>query len=258
MIDQQPIGRSPRSNPITYLKAFDDVRALFGSLPEARRNGLGPAHFSFNTSGGRCEYCLGTGYEKLEMYFFEDLYATCDRCNGHRFNPHVLSVRYRGKNIHEVLNLTVDDAQAFFSGTTRLTRKLWLLSSIGLGYLRLGQSATTLSGGEAQRLKIAAELKDTSARDLLYILDEPTTGLHLDDIRKLIAVLGKLVDAGNTVVVVEHNLDVIKCADWIVDLGPEGGDDGGRLVAQGTPEQVVQVPESHTGRFLKPLLGKTG
>ncbi|TKB80768.1 MAG: excinuclease ABC subunit A [Nitrospira sp.] len=267
LIDQQPIGRSPRSNPITYLKAFDDVRALFGSLPEARRNGLGPAHFSFNTSGGRCESCLGTGYEKLEMYFFEDLYATCDRCNGQRFNPQVLSVRYRGKSIHDVLTLTVDDAQAFFSGTTRLTRKLWLLSSIGLGYLRLGQSATTLSGGEAQRLKIAAELTAAGDRhppsrgfggsrspDLLYILDEPTTGLHLDDIRKLIVVLGKLVDAGNTVVVVEHNLDVIKCADWIVDLGPEGGDDGGRLVAQGTPEQVAQVAESHTGRFLRPLL----
>lgn len=254
LIDQQPIGRSPRSNPITYLKAFDDVRTLFGSLPEARRNGLDPAHFSFNTSGGRCERCQGTGYEKLEMYFFEDLYATCEECQGRRFNPKVLSVRYRNHTIHDVLNMTVEEALAFFSGTTKLTRKLWLLSSIGLGYLRLGQSATTLSGGEAQRLKIAAELKDTSARDLIYILDEPTTGLHLDDIRKLIAVLGKLVDNGNTVVIVEHNLDVIKCADWILDLGPEGGDAGGQLVAQGAPEQVAQVAESYTGRFLKPLL----
>ena len=255
LINQQPIGRSPRSNPITYLKAFDDVRDLFGSLPEARRSGLTPAHFSFNTTGGRCERCQGTGYEKLEMYFFEDLYATCEDCQGRRFNQKVLDIRYRNRTIHEVLDMTVEEALSFFSGTTRLTSKLWLLSSIGLSYLRLGQSATTLSGGEAQRLKIAAELKDTTARDLLYILDEPTTGLHLDDIRKLIIVLGKLVDNGNTVVIVEHNLDVIKCADWIIDLGPEGGEAGGRLVAQGTPEQVVQVAESHTGRFLKPLLG---
>ena len=254
LIDQQPIGRSPRSNPVTYLKAFDEVRELFGSLPEARRSGLTPAHFSFNTSGGRCERCQGTGYEKLEMYFFEDLYATCEDCQGRRFNQKVLDIRYRGRTIHEVLGMTVEEALAFFSGSTRITSKLWLLSSIGLGYLRLGQSATTLSGGEAQRLKIAAELKDTSARDLLYILDEPTTGLHLDDIRKLIVVLGKLVDNGNTVVVVEHNLDIVKCADCILDLGPEGGEAGGRLVAQGTPEQVAQVAESHTGQFLKPLL----
>jgi excinuclease ABC subunit A len=254
LIDQQPIGRSPRSNPITYLKAFDDVRELFGSLPDARRAGLTPAHFSFNTAGGRCERCEGTGYEKLEMYFFEDLYATCEECQGRRFSQKVLDIRYRQHTIAEVLQMTVEDGLAFFSGSTRLTSKLWLLSSIGLGYLRLGQPATTLSGGEAQRLKIAAELKDTTARDLLYILDEPTTGLHLDDIRKLISVLGKLVENGNTVLVVEHNLDVIKCADWIVDLGPEGGEAGGRLVAQGTPEQVAQVAESHTGRFLKPLL----
>ncbi len=254
LIDQQPIGRSPRSNPITYMKAFDEVRSLFGTLPDARRNGLDPSHFSFNTSGGRCERCQGTGYEKLEMYFFEDLYATCEECQGRRFNTKVLDIRYRDRTIADVLNMTVEEALTFFSGTTRLTSKLWLLSTIGLGYLRLGQSATTLSGGEAQRLKIAAELKDTTARDLVYILDEPTTGLHLDDVRKLVLVLGKLVEHGNTVVVVEHNLDLIKCADWILDLGPEGGDAGGYLVAQGTPEEVAQAPESHTGRFLKRML----
>jgi excinuclease ABC subunit A len=188
------------------------------------------------------------------MYFFEDLYATCEACNGRRFGPAVLNVRYRDKTIHEVLGLTVDEALTFFSGSTRLGEKLHLLASIGLGYLRLGQPATTLSGGEAQRLKIAAELKDRGARDALYIMDEPTTGLHLDDIRKLLAVLGRLVDAGNTVLVVEHNLDVIKTADWIIDLGPEGGEQGGRIVAEGRPEQVAQVAASHTGRFLKTVL----
>ncbi|MSR25232.1 MAG: excinuclease ABC subunit A [Nitrospiraceae bacterium] len=254
LINQEPIGRTPRSNPITYLKAFDDIRALFANTQGARTAGLTPAHFSFNTPGGRCERCEGNGYEKLEMYFFEDLYATCEACGGRRFGPAVLNVRYRDKTIHEVLGLTVDEALTFFSGSTRLGEKLHLLASIGLGYLRLGQPATTLSGGEAQRLKIAAELKDRSARDVLYILDEPTTGLHLDDIRKLLAVLGRLVDAGNTVAVVEHNLDVIKTADWIIDLGPEGGEQGGRIVAEGRPEQIAQVAESHTGRFLKTVL----
>ena len=254
LIDQEPIGRTPRSNPITYLKAFDDIRALFANTQGARTAGLTPAHFSFNTPGGRCERCEGNGYEKLEMYFFEDLYATCEACGGRRFGQAVLNVRYRDRTIHDVLGLTVDEALTFFSGSTRLGEKLHLLASIGLGYLRLGQPATTLSGGEAQRLKIAAELKDRSARDVLYILDEPTTGLHLDDIRKLLAVLGRLVDAGNTVAVVEHNLDVIKAADWIIDLGPEGGEQGGRIVAEGRPEQIAQVSESHTGRFLKAVL----
>jgi excinuclease ABC subunit A len=254
LIDQEPIGRTPRSNPITYLKAFDDIRTLFANTQGARSAGLTPAHFSFNTPGGRCERCEGNGYEKLEMYFFEDLYATCEACGGKRFGKTVLNVHYRDKTIHEVLGLTVDEALTFFSGSTRLGEKLHLLASIGLGYLRLGQPATTLSGGEAQRLKIAAELKDRGARDVLYIMDEPTTGLHLDDIKKLLAVLGRLVDAGNTVVVVEHNLDVIKAADWIIDLGPEGGEQGGRLVAEGRPEQVAQIKESHTGRFLRPLL----
>ena len=254
LIDQQPIGRTPRSNPITYLKAFDVIRGIFASLPEARRRGLAPAHFSFNTPGGRCERCQGNGYEKLEMYFFEDIYARCEECGGRRFRPEVLQVRFRGKTIHDVLGMTVHEAQSFFSGSTRLSEKLYLLSSIGLGYLRLGQPATTLSGGEAQRLKIAAELKDRSARDLLYIMDEPTTGLHFEDIKKLLAVLDKLVEAGNTVVVVEHNLDVIKTADWIIDLGPEGGAEGGRIIAEGRPEQVAHTSGSHTGRFLHPLL----
>ena len=254
LIDQQPIGRTPRSNPITYLKAFDEIRQLFASEREALRQGLTPGHFSFNAAGGRCERCEGNGFEKLEMYFFEDIYATCEQCNGRRFKPEILAIRHRGKTIHDVLNLTVAEAQAFFSGSPKLTEKLYLLSSIGLGYLRLGQAANTLSGGEAQRLKIAAELKDPSAHNQLYILDEPTTGLHLDDIKKLLNVLHKLVDAGNTLIVVEHNLDVIKTADWIIDLGPEGGEAGGHIVAEGRPEQVAKVAQSHTGRFLAKIL----
>ncbi|MEW6544955.1 MAG: excinuclease ABC subunit UvrA [Nitrospirota bacterium] len=263
LIDQEPIGRTPRSNPITYLKAFDEIRRLFASVPEARRRGLTAAHFSFNTPGGRCERCQGNGYEKLEMYFFEDLYVTCEECQGRRFRPDVLGVKFRGRTIHEVLGMTVTEAQALFSGATRLGEQLHLLASIGLGYLRLGQPATTLSGGEAQRLKIAAELASQreapprgrgTAGGLLYIMDEPTTGLHLEDVKKLLAVIGKLVDAGHTVLVVEHNLDVIKAADWIIDLGPEGGEAGGRIVAEGRPEQVALAPDSHTGRFLKAVL----
>ena len=250
LIDQQPIGRTPRSNPITYLKVFDDIRQLFAAERESLRQGFTPGHFSFNAEGGRCERCEGAGVEKLEMYFFEDLYAPCERCEGQRFKPEVLAIRHRGKTISEVLNMTVDDARAFFSGAPRLQERLHLLSSIGLGYLRLGQSATTLSGGEAQRLKIAAELKDASAKDLLYIMDEPTTGLHMDDVKKLLGVLQKLVNAGNTLVVVEHNLDVIKSADWVIDLGPEGGDAGGYIVAEGRPEQVMQAAASCTGRCL--------
>ncbi len=250
LIDQQPIGRTPRSNPITYLKAFDEIRQLFASERDALRQGLTPGHFSFNTTGGRCERCEGAGVEKLEMYFFEDVYVPCEACEGKRFKPSVLALKHRGKTISDVLSMTVDEAFSFFTGVPKLSEKLRLLSSIGLGYLRLGQSATTLSGGEAQRLKIAAELKDASAKDLLYIMDEPTTGLHMDDIKKLLVVLHKLVDAGNTVVVVEHNLDVIKTADWIIDLGPEGGAAGGQIVAEGRPEQVAKVAASHTGRFL--------
>jgi excinuclease ABC subunit A len=250
LIDQEPIGRTPRSNPITYLKAFDEIRSLFASERDALRRGLTPGHFSFNTTGGRCDRCEGSGVEKLEMYFFEDIYATCEACDGKRFKPDVLSIRYRGKTIHEVLQMTAEEALGFFSGSPKLTEKLHLLSTIGLGYLRLGQSATTLSGGEAQRLKIAAELKDSSARNVLYIMDEPTTGLHVEDIKKLLAMLQKLVNSGNTVLVVEHNLDVIKSADWIIDLGPEGGAAGGQIVAEGRPEQVAKVADSHTGQFL--------
>jgi excinuclease ABC subunit A len=254
LIDQQPIGRTPRSNPVTYVKAFDDIRQLFASERSALGHGFGPGHFSFNAAGGRCERCEGSGVEKLEMYFFEDLYAPCEICDGKRFKPEVLAIRYRGRTIADVLGMTVDEAIVFFSGTPRLQEKLHVLSTIGLGYLRLGQSATTLSGGEAQRLKIAAELKDSSAKDLLYIMDEPTTGLHFEDVKKLLVVLHKLVDAGNTLVVVEHHLDVIKSADWIIDLGPEGGADGGRIIAEGRPEHIAKVHASQTGRFLAAAL----
>ncbi len=273
LIDQQPIGRTPRSNPATYLKMFEDIRRLFAGQPEAGRRGLLPAHFSFNTPGGRCERCQGNGYQKLEMYFFEDIYATCEECDGRRFGPEVLAIRFRGKTIHEVLAMTVNEAESFFAGSERLCDKLRLLAALGLGYLRLGQPATTLSGGEAQRVKIAAELAGlvggrsrgdgsrsmgVPPRDLLYIMDEPTTGLHVDDVKKLLAVLGQLVEGGNTVLVVEHNLEVIKSADWIIDLGPEGGEQGGRIVAEGRPEQVAQVAASHTGQFLRPLLAQAG
>ncbi|HSB45565.1 MAG TPA: excinuclease ABC subunit UvrA [Nitrospira sp.] len=257
LIDQQPIGRTPRSNPITYLKCFDEIRQLFASERDALRQGFSPGHFSFNAAGGRCERCEGSGVEKLEMYFFEDIYAPCEICEGMRFKPEVLAIRYRRKTISDVLTMTVDEALTFFTGTPRLQERLHLLSSIGLGYLRLGQPATTLSGGEAQRLKVAAELKDSSAKNMLYILDEPTTGLHFDDVKKLLAVLHKLVNAGNTLVVVEHNLDVIKAADWIIDLGPEGGDAGGQIVAEGRPEQVAKVGTSHTGRFLAQVFSNT-
>jgi excinuclease ABC subunit A len=250
LIDQQPIGRTPRSNPITYLKAFDEIRRLFASERSALQQGFTPGHFSFNAAGGRCDRCEGSGVEKLEMYFFEDIYAPCEICEGKRFKPQILKIRYRGKNVSEVLNLTVEEALSFFTGTPKLQERLHLLTSIGLGYLRLGQSATTLSGGEAQRLKIAAELKDSGAKNMLYIMDEPTTGLHFEDIKKLLAVLHKLVNAGNTLVVVEHNLDVIKSADWIIDLGPEGGAAGGQIVAEGRPEQVAKVAASYTGQFL--------
>ena len=265
LIDQQPIGRTPRSNPITYLKAFDEIRQLFASERDALRQGFTPGHFSFNAAGGRCDRCEGSGVEKLEMYFFEDIYAPCEICDGKRFKPQILKICYRGKNVSEVLNLTVEDALSFFTGTPKLQERLHLLSSIGLGYLRLGQSATTLSGGEAQRLKIAAELstgkvdrqqrsRSQSLNGMLYIMDEPTTGLHFEDIKKLLSVLHKLVNAGNTLVVVEHNLDVIKSADWIIDLGPEGGAAGGQIVAEGRPEQVAKVKTSYTGRFLAKLL----
>ncbi|WP_455244526.1 excinuclease ABC subunit UvrA [Petrachloros mirabilis] len=263
LIDQQPIGRTPRSNPITYLKAFDEIRRLFASEREALRQGFSPGHFSFNAPGGRCERCEGSGVEKLEMYFFEDIYAPCEVCEGKRFKPAVLNIRFRGRTISDVLGMTVDEGLSFFTGTPKLQERLHLLSSIGLGYLRLGQSATTLSGGEAQRLKIAAELTTSGyghrqgrshSPGMLYIMDEPTTGLHMDDVKKLLTILHKLVNAGNTLVVVEHNLDVIKSADWIIDLGPEGGSAGGQIVAEGRPEQVAKIGGSQTGRFLTHVL----
>jgi excinuclease ABC subunit A len=254
LIDQEPIGRTPRSNPVTYIKAFDEIRKLFAGLPRAQTLGLSPGAFSFNVPGGRCEMCEGDGLQKLEMYFFEDVYVTCPGCEGKRYRPDVLQVTYRGKNISQVLGMTVDDAVDFFAAHPSLVRRLRVLQDVGLGYLRLGQPATTLSGGEAQRLKIAAELGARLSTDHLYILDEPTTGLHLDDVKKLLGVLDRLVNAGNTVVVVEHHLDVIKTADWIIDLGPEGGDAGGAIVAAGTPEEVAEVTSSHTGRFLREVL----
>jgi excinuclease ABC subunit A len=257
LIDQEPIGRTPRSNPVTYVKAFDEIRRLFAGLSRARALGLGPGAFSFNVPGGRCETCQGDGVQKLEMYFVEDVYATCQACEGKRYRPEVLQITYRGRNISQVLQQTVDEAAAHFAAEPVLVRRLKLLQEVGLGYLRLGQPATTLSGGEAQRLKIAAELSTRLTTDHLFILDEPTTGLHLDDVKKLLAVLNRLVDAGNTVLVVEHHLDVIKTADWIVDLGPEGGDAGGAIVAEGTPEQVAQVDGSYTGKFLRELLPKS-
>jgi excinuclease ABC subunit A len=258
LIDQEPIGRTPRSNPVTYIKAFDEIRRLFAAQPRARALGLGPGAFSFNVPGGRCERCRGDGLEKLEMYFFEDVYVTCQECQGRRYRPEVLTVRYRGRSIRDVLDMTVDEAVEFFQAQPGLVRRLRVLAEVGLGYLRLGQPAPTLSGGEAQRLKIAAELGARASTDLLYILDEPTTGLHLDDIKRLLGVLHRLVDAGNTVVVVEHHLDVIKSADWVIDLGPEGGDEGGDLVAEGPPEVIAQTPGSYTGKFLAELLPKNG
>ena len=254
LIDQEPIGRTPRSNPVTYVKAFDEIRKLFAGLSRAKALGLGPGAFSFNVPGGRCETCQGDGVQKLEMYFVEDVYASCQECEGRRYRPEVLQIEYKGSNISDILRQTIDEAVTFFAAHPALVRRLKVLQEVGLGYLRLGQPATTLSGGEAQRLKIAAELSTRVATNQLYILDEPTTGLHLDDVKKLLAVLNRLVDAGNTVVVVEHHLDVIKTADWVIDLGPEAGQAGGELVAEGTPEQIAQVAASYTGKFLRDVL----
>ena len=254
LIDQEPIGRTPRSNPVTYVKAFDEIRRLFAGLPRAQALGLGPGAFSFNVPGGRCDACEGDGFQKLEMYFVEDVYVTCQECEGRRYRSDVLQVTYKSRDISQVLQQTVDEAVDFFASEPVLQRRLKVLQEVGLGYLRLGQPATKLSGGEAQRLKIAAELSARPTTDHLFILDEPTTGLHLDDVRKLLLVLNRLVEAGNTVLVVEHHLDVIKTADWVIDLGPEAGSAGGELVAEGTPEQIAQVGASYTGKFLRELL----
>jgi excinuclease ABC subunit A len=254
LIDQTPIGRTPRSNPVTYLKAFDPIRELFSLTKDARARGLTASHFSFNVPGGRCEACQGEGEVRVEMQFLADVFVPCDQCNGMRFKPQVLEVRYRGRNVHQVLDMTVREALAFFTSSPKVLRRLQVLDEIGLGYLRLGQPATTLSGGEAQRIKIAAHLASVGGERLLYILDEPTTGLHFDDIAKLLAALRRLVEAGHTLVVIEHNLDVIKTADYIIDLGPEGGEAGGKVVTAGTPEQVAQVESSYTGRALRRVL----
>jgi excinuclease ABC subunit A len=254
LVDQTPIGRTPRSNPVTYLKAFDPIRELFALTRDAKSRGLTASHFSFNVPGGRCEACQGEGEVRVEMQFLADVFVPCDHCDGMRFKPQVLEVRYRGRSIHQVLGMTVREALAFFSTSPKVLRRLQVLDEIGLGYLRLGQPATTLSGGEAQRIKIAAHLASFGGERLLYILDEPTTGLHFDDIAKLLTAFKKLVEAGHTLVVIEHNLDVIKTADYVIDLGPEGGEGGGEVVAIGTPEQVAQVEASHTGRALRQIL----
>jgi excinuclease ABC subunit A len=254
LVDQAPIGRTPRSNPVTYLKAFDPIRELFASTKDAKSRGLTASHFSFNVPGGRCEACEGEGVVKVEMQFLADVFVPCEVCEGKRFKSQVLEVKYRGRDIDQVLDMTVREALAFFSTSPKVLRRLQVLDEIGLGYLRLGQPATTLSGGEAQRIKIAAHLSTQTGDRVLYILDEPTTGLHFDDIAKLLAAFKKLLQAGHSLLVIEHNLDVIKTADWIVDLGPEGGEEGGLVVATGTPEQVAQNPASHTGRYLRDVL----
>jgi excinuclease ABC subunit A len=250
-IDQSPIGRTPRSNPATYTGVFAFIRALFARTPEARMRGYAPGRFSFNVKGGRCEACQGDGLVKIEMHFLPDVYVTCDVCKGKRYNRETLDVRYKGANIAEVLDMTVREALAFFDAVPVIKSKLQTLDDVGLDYIRLGQSATTLSGGEAQRVKLATELSRRATGRTLYILDEPTTGLHFADIEKLLEVLNRLVDTGNTVVIIEHNLDVIKTADWVIDLGPEGGEEGGYVVATGTPETLArQADHSYTGQFL--------
>ncbi|MDC9607164.1 excinuclease ABC subunit UvrA [Xenorhabdus griffiniae] len=253
-IDQSPIGRTPRSNPATYTGIFTPVRELFSGVPESRTRGYTPGRFSFNVKGGRCEACQGDGVIKVEMHFLPDVYVPCDQCKGKRYNRETLEIKYKGKNINEVLNMTIEEAREFFDAVPALSRKLQTLIDVGLSYIRLGQSATTLSGGEAQRVKLARELSKRGTGQTLYILDEPTTGLHFADIQQLLSVLHQLRDQGNTIVVIEHNLDVIKTADWIVDLGPEGGSGGGEILVSGTPEEVIQCDKSHTARFLKPIL----
>ena len=256
VIDQSPIGRTPRSNPATYTKAFDQIRTLFASLPNAKIRGYGPGRFSFNVKGGRCEACTGDGVIKVEMHFLPDVYVTCEQCAGRRYSRETQEITYKGRNIADVLEMTVDEAEEFFRAVPKLRDILQTLQDVGLGYLKIGQQATTLSGGEAQRIKLSSELAKRATGRTLYILDEPTTGLHFADVHKLLEVLTKLRDAGNTVLIIEHNLDVIKCADWLIDLGPEGGDAGGEVVAAGTPEQVCAVERSHTGQFLRHVLGK--
>ena len=255
-INQKPIGRTPRSNPATYTKVMDAIRDVFAQLPESRARGYKKGRFSFNVKGGRCEDCRGDGYNKIEMLFLADVYVPCEVCRGRRYNRATLEIRYKGHTIADVLDMSVTEALQLFANYPKIKRILRTLEQVGLTYIRLGQSATTLSGGEAQRIKLARELSKRQTGKTLYILDEPTTGLHMDDIKKLLAVLQDLVDAGNTVIVIEHNLDVIKTADWVIDLGPEGGDRGGRVVAAGTPEQVAGAPQSYTGKYLRQMLNQ--
>ena len=255
-IDQSPIGRTPRSNPATYAGLFTPIRELYAKLPESKLRGYGPGRFSFNVKGGRCESCQGDGLVKIEMHFLPDVYVPCDVCKGRRYNRETLEVRYRGRSIADVLDMTVADALEFFEQQPRIRGRLELLNDVGMGYVHLGQSATTLSGGEAQRVKLATELSKRDTGRTLYILDEPTTGLHFEDVRLLLEVLHRLVQKGNTVVVIEHNLEVVKTADWVIDLGPEGGDAGGRVVAAGPPEEVAAAAGSYTGQFLKTLLAE--
>jgi excinuclease ABC subunit A len=253
-IDQSPIGRTPRSNPATYTGVFTYIRDLFAKLPESKIRGYKPGRFSFNVKGGRCESCQGDGIIKIEMHFLPDVYVQCEVCKGSRYNRETLEITYKGKSIAKILSMTVEEAVDFFKNIPQIKRKLKTLKDVGLGYIRLGQQATTLSGGEAQRVKLSTELSKIGTGRTLYILDEPTTGLHFEDVRMLLEVLNRLVEKGNTVIVIEHNLDVIKTADWIIDLGPEGGDDGGKIIAQGTPETVSKIKKSYTGQFLKPIL----
>jgi excinuclease ABC subunit A len=256
-IDQSPIGRTPRSNPATYTGAFTPIREWFAGLPEAKARGYEPGRFSFNVKGGRCEACQGDGVIKIEMHFLPDVYVTCDVCKGKRYNRETLEVLFKGKSIADVLDMTVEEALEFFKAVPRVRDILQLLHRVGLDYIHVGQQATTLSGGEAQRVKLAKELSKRATGRTLYILDEPTTGLHFHDVAKLLEVLHELVDTGNTVVAIEHNLEVIKTADWTIDLGPEGGDGGGEIVAAGTPEDIVQEKRSYTGAFLKPVLARS-
>ncbi|NYC95756.1 excinuclease ABC subunit A [Clostridium acetobutylicum] len=253
-INQSPIGRTPRSNPATYTGVFDIIRELYASTKEAKLRGYKAGRFSFNVKGGRCEACKGDGIVRIEMQFLSDVYVPCDVCKGKRYNRETLEIKYKDKNIDDLLNMTVEDALKFFENLPRIKNKLQTLADVGLGYVRLGQPSTQLSGGEAQRIKLAYELSKRSTGKTLYILDEPTTGLHTDDVKKLISILQRLTDMGNTVVVIEHNLDVIKCADYIVDLGPEGGEKGGTILCSGTPEQVAQNSSSYTGQYLKKML----
>jgi excinuclease ABC subunit A len=255
-IDQSPIGRTPRSNPATYTGAFTPIREWFAGLPEAKLRGYQPGRFSFNVKGGRCEACQGDGVIKIEMHFLPDVYVTCDECKGKRYNRETLEAKFREKSIADVLDMTVEEGATFFKAVPAIRDKLETLARVGLGYIHIGQQATTLSGGEAQRIKLSKELSRRATGRTLYILDEPTTGLHFHDVAKLLEVLHELADAGNTVVVIEHNLEVIKTADWVIDMGPEGGDAGGRIIAQGTPEDVARVKESYTGAYLREVLGR--